>query len=621
LFELQPLAWREPPLALTADARLDNREELIPALGLRGRPPGQVTDAELLLASYAAWGERCVDRLRGDFAFAVWDARDRTLFLARDPFGVKPLYFHRTPRLVAFATEIKGVLALPQVPRGLNELQVAYYLESIVDDREITFYESIVRLPAGHWLRVGLAPMRAPVRYVHPERIPDVRLPDDRAYAEAFRERFTEAVRHRVRCAFPVGSMLSGGLDSSSIACTARDLSRAADGGAIHALSAVFPGLPEPARRLADETEYIDAVIATGGFVHHRVRADLLSPLGDVDAMLRYHDQPPLGYNLYMHRGLFGPAQAAGVRVLLDGLDGDTCVGHGLERLGELAVAAEWDAFEREVRALCAATGASGASGASGGRPGPYVRAFAFPRLDALARGHEWTAWWRATRTLHARFGLSRRQLAVAHGLRPLLARGQPRSPAAARPEGEPRVLDRRFARRVGFTERLRALSHVNLGDGPDDQRVARDPSAYQYALEMGDHLAGAFSLEVRYPFFDRGLYEFCAGLPASQRLDGGWTRVVLRRAMAGILPPAIQWRRTKQDLSPNFNRALRAAGDGPAETGANSPLARLQGYVDPARLRRAFGRLASGPAGLRQSQDAMLLFRATVLARWLERT
>src|SRR3989441_814506 len=224
----------------TADARIDNREELCSLLCA----PSTVTDADLILQAYARWGERCPEHLLGDFAFALWDARRGLLFCARDHFGVKPFYYHHRPgRLFAFASEIKGLLVLSDVPRRLNETRVADYLVPLLEDKEITFYEEIVRLPPAHRMVVTREGVRIDQYWtLDPER--EIRMKSDAEYAAAFREIFTEAVRCRLRSAFPVGSMLSGGLDSSSIACVPRELLAEDGGGKLHTLSAGFDDVP-----------------------------------------------------------------------------------------------------------------------------------------------------------------------------------------------------------------------------------------------------------------------------------------------------------------------------------------------------------------------------------------
>jgi asparagine synthase (glutamine-hydrolysing) len=140
--EKQPLTNSDATLCLTMDGRIDNRLELRRMLESRGFPPRYDTDAELVLRAYECWGEDCPNRFLGDFAFAVWDARKRQLFCARDFVGVRPFYYHRSASLFAFGSEIRSVLALETVPRRLNESRVADFLVEELDreDEESTFY-------------------------------------------------------------------------------------------------------------------------------------------------------------------------------------------------------------------------------------------------------------------------------------------------------------------------------------------------------------------------------------------------------------------------------------------------------------------------------------------------
>jgi asparagine synthase (glutamine-hydrolysing) len=612
LCERQPCVLASPPLALVADARLDERDELIAALGLERGRARRMSDPDLLLAAYAKWGERCLERLVGDFAFAVWDARSQTLFCARDPFGVRPLYYHRSGRLFAFASEIKALLCHEGVPRRLNELQVACHLESIVSDPEITFYEGIVRLPGGTSLTVSRDRTTGPVRYVGLDAVPEVRLRNDAEYADAFHALFTEAVRCRTRSAFPVGSTLSGGLDSSSIACTARAVHPSTASEPVRTFSAVFPGLPEPERQIVDESRYIDAVVATGGFQPHLVHADQHTPLEALDDVLWHLDEAPLAYNLYMHRALYGAAQRSGSRVFLDGIDGDFTVGYGYERLAAFARAERWDSFEQEVRALSAVNEAHGL------RPRHFVQDFALPYCDELARGGRWLTWARTTRELTRRFGTSRRRLLIHHGLRPLAtAVLSPAAPRVRRNNGFS-VVDPGFARRVGLAARPRL---EGADASADDRGTGKtrwpDLSGYQYVLEIADRTASAFSLEPRYPFFDRRLFEFCLGLPPEQRLSGGWTRIILRRAMEGVLPPEIQWRPMKQNLGPNFDRGLRTGDRRMLDAAVHRSDALIGEYCDLPGLRARYQRLFREP-GQARPEDGLILYRVAVLARWL---
>lgn len=346
LHERLPLVNKSGDLALTADARIDNRDELMTALGLNSRLREEMSDSELILRAYEQWGEGCPEKLLGDFAFAIWDRRRQVLFCARDHFGVKPFYYYCSPHVFAFASEIKALLCLREVPRRLNETRVADYLVPMLEDKAITFYQDILRLPPAHIMiadREGIH--LRPYWALDPSR--ELRLGSDGEYAEAFRELFTEAVRCRLRSAFPVGSMLSGGLDSSSIVCVARELLAHDGGRRLHTFSATFDELPG-----GDERCFINAVLSMGGLESHIVRADRVSPLHDISRVLHHEDEPFYAPNLFVHWALCNAAHRQGSHAILDGLDGDTTLAQRFEHLAELLQAGRWKSLVAEVIGL-----------------------------------------------------------------------------------------------------------------------------------------------------------------------------------------------------------------------------------------------------------------------------
>jgi len=576
LHEQLPLTSKSGDLVITADARIDNRDELITALGLAHWSHGEIPDSELILRAYEQWGEDSPKRLLGDFAFAIWDERRQTLFCARDHCGVKPFYYYQSARALLFASEIKALLSTREVPRRLNTVRVADYLAGILEDRTSTFYRDVFRLPAGHSMTVrGRESRVQPYCWLDPSR--EIRLRCDDEYAEAFRERFTEAVRCRLRSAFPVGSLLSGGLDSSSIVGTARRV-LAEDGRQLHTFSAIFPGLPEADLPRIDERSFMEAVLAMSGLTPHYVHADRLSPLIDLDRVFWHEDEACLAPNLYMHWALYRAAHQQSVRALLDGVDGDTTVSHGLDYLSELAGAGKVRTLGREVMALSSRHHAS---------PRRILWQFGLEPLvpEPLRRV------WRAVR---GRTGPS---------------------------WGRNTAINPVFARRVGLTERVdgfRRNGHTAARTARESHWRGLTSPLLPYALEVGDKAAAAFSLEPRYPFFDRRLMEFCLALPPEQKLHQGWTRVVMRRAMDQIVPDGVRWRVGKADLSPNFKRRLwdhdRDLLD---DVILNDPRV-IEDYVDVAALRDAYHRYASQP----MAEDAALtVFSAVTLALWLRRT
>jgi asparagine synthase (glutamine-hydrolysing) len=607
--ELRPLRTapqRLRHLVLVADARIDNGGELSAVLDVRR----SVGDGALILAAYERWGRSCAERLIGDFAFAIWDARRRELFCARDVMGVKPFYFVNQGSRFAFASEAKALLALPGVSRALDEEQIALFLGWRHDDREKTMYRAIRRLPAAHVLmadRRGVATSR----YWSIEDAPDVRFAREDQYVDAFRERFTAAVHARLRTTHPIAAALSGGLDSSSIVCEARRQLAARDGSApaLHAISIVFPDAPARDRHRIDEQAYAELVTREGGLCSHFVRGDRLSPLADLREVLRHVDEPYFAPNLYLHWAMYRAAHEAGARVFLDGLDGDTTVSHGFGRLNSLLRSEDWDGFEAEVRAYAQHRQID---------PGSVLPHFGLPQLADLARSGRVRPWLRGAGELTRRFGLSRRDVAVRYGLAPLVpptvVRAWRRRRWAA-PQDDQVVLRRSVLRRLAQAER-RDGPAAAVSDRAMHVEGLTQP-VYQLVLEIADKCASAFGVEPRYPFFDRRLMELCVAVPEELKFRDGWGRLVFRRAMDGVLPREIQWRSTKADLSSNFRQRLREVSRPAAEGIAWSALAP---YVDVDRLRAAFRRFTASEQTT-SNGTACLLFRATVLAAWLEQS
>ncbi len=565
--ERLPYAEGDAPRVLVADARIDNRDELIAALSLDSSDRTHLGDGELILRAYQRWGHASPEHLVGDFAFAIWDGETQELFCARDALGVRPFYYHLSDRLFIFATQIGALLALPAVPRRLNEEVLADYLALLPPDRTKTFYRDIFKLPPGHTLCVsGGGVTRRCYWKLDPSR--ELRLGSDAEYAEAFRDLFTDAVRCRLRSSGPVAAMLSGGLDSSSIVCTARRLLE--PGQRIITLSGVFPSFRSPKFRV-DEASYIDLVVAGGGVDARYVRADDASPLFD---FLWRGEEPIPAAALYMDWSIFKAAKEQGLRVLLSGNDGDSVVGYGHAYLAELAWGGKWKALLDELYELSRRVGI--------GRR-DIMRRYV---LSTLVPFTLMSAWQRL-----------RRNGAPIYDRRSVI-----------RPEFADRTGVRDRARRFLWDERPARV----------DRRAHHDSvesSLLTLLLELFARGAGAFGLEPRYPFFDRRLVEFCLALPGHQKLHQGWNRVVMRRAMTGIVPAEIQWRRNKQNLSPNFNIRLLDNRNLLDDVVLRAPRL-IEEYVDVVGLREAYRRYLEQPE--RRTRDSFTVFWAVTIALWL---
>ena len=567
LRESLPLRHDLADLVITADARIDNRAELIGALDLRDRSAGDIPDSELILLAYKRWGEACPARLLGDFAFAIWDGRRQTLFCARDHFGVKPFYYHAADRLFAFASEIKGLLALADVPRRLNEVRVADYLVPLFEDKEITFYRDILRLPPAHSMTVSRVGVRK-AQYWALDPTREIRYRTDAEYADAFREIFTEAVRCRLRTAFPIGSMLSGGLDSSSVVCVARRLLAEENRPRLHTFSVVFDDATD-----CDESRYFKAVIAQGGVEAHFIPRLRVDPSSDFESLLRDEVEPLSVPALFLYGALYRDARTHGVRVLLDGIDGDSTVSHGLAYLTELAGRGRW------VRAIKEAL--------------------------TVARRQDRSAW----------------HLLRAWAVVPYLPRPVLRAWRFLRGRRGPQwswngIVHPAFAREIDLASR-----YESLGSDRKPARTAKDQhlkwmtrGVYPFVLELMDRISAAVAVEPRHVGFDVRVAEFCLALPGEQKLRDGWTRLVMRRAMDTLLPDAVRSRAGKSDVSPGLIQALVDFQGCSAETAIAQYEHVIGRYANVDAIRRAHKRYLSTGS----QEHALRVWWAISLARWL---
>ncbi len=511
LHEQLPLFDRQRDTVLCCDARIDNRDDLFERLGLDTAGKATLPDSRLIAASYEKWGDDCPAYLIGDFAFVLWDNKYKRLFCARDHLGSRPLYYFLSDTFFAFASEIKALFTLPEVTPHLYEPRVADFLQRIFANNYDTFYRDIYRLEPATTLSVELKRERWN-RYWQLD--PDRKLPaaTDEEYARQFREIFTEAVRCRLRSVYPVGCMLSGGLDSSSVACVARNI-LAERGEKLHTFSGIYPGLPADQLAGIDERKYLQAVLDQGGCIPHTFRADQLAPLADLDHHLQLMDQPFFSPNLFLNDETNRLAAENGVRVVLDGQDGDTTISHGYQRLHWLILQGRWPTFLREVTLLAERQG--------GGRKGLAYCYGIYPLLRApLAYLYRCVRsrlqpGWNFVDLLEPKFG---RTWDLHHRVRPGLTSFIP---------------PRQF--------------HLHDLTSPMQSAV----------MEMISPLASEYSISPRSPFYDRRLVEFCLALPAEQKMQQGWSRFILRQGMHGILPPEVQWRPDKSDLSFGFAHGL----------------------------------------------------------------
>ena len=539
----QPMYSEDGRYSIVYNGEIYNYQELRAELETLGHSFRSHSDTEVLLRCYLQWGRNCLERLVGMFAFAVLDLWEGQLFLARDFFGIKPLYYTRWRGGIAFASEIKALLKLPGVDRTANAQRVYQYLRFGVSDHGgDTLFAGIQQLPAAHWIQFGAGAAHAaePVRYWNldaQERI-------DLSFAEAagrLRELFLDSVRLHLRSDVPVGAALSGGIDSSSIVMAMRLLEPQLE---IHS----FSFIAEDAA--ISEERWVDVIGKTARARVHKVRASAEELVRDLDPLIRIQDEPFGSTSIYAQYRVFRRASEAGIKVMLDGQGADELL--------------------------------------AGYRP--YLAA----RAASLVRQRRW-------QELLQFVGIAGREPGMSATFLAMLSLGHlipPRVQGALRlitgQGGTPRWLKEDW-----FQARNVSAGSLGYTEGDDVLRnqLIRSTSetSLPHLLRYEDRNSMAWSIESRVPFLTPQLARFLFALPEEYHIGrDGTSKAVFRAAMRGIVPDSVLDRRDKIGFATPELDWVRAIEPFVQATLASEAAGRCP-FIDRAAARKEWERVSAG--------------------------
>ena len=538
------------------NGRLDNRDELIN--DLPGPPRRDVSDVVLAASSFEQWGDGSFGKLVGDWAFSAWDPLKKTLVVARDYIGIRHLYWHVGPTRVMWSTHLEPLALLLGHPLSLDDEYVADYLAHLpAADR--TPYRQINAVPPGHFISIqnGI-PTTKRYWFFGPSKRICYRT--DAEYEEHFRHVFRQAVRRCLRCQSPILAELSGGVDSSAIVCMADDIIDKGEAGDVRldTLSAFDPKDPN-----GDEQLYITKIEDKRRKIGHHLNRE------DYENVLNLEwDELVAVPGVFESTGklkddLVAVVQSSGYRAALSGIGGDELLGgisNPLPQLADLIVLLRPIQLAKELSAWSLIKK----------RPcvhllGQTVATLLPAPLRALASAQNDVAPW-----LDSEF--SRRYRLAVRRLGPLA--------------------------RFGFwlpSRRDAAQTVVTL--------------ARQMSYLSPDGIACE---ERRYPFLDQSLVEFLLAIPASQLLRPGQRRSLMRRALAGIVPTEVLWRKTKGFVT---KRVLSAFDNSWPEFAPflHAPLSGELRYVDPVRFVAYLRAAKNGEA-----RHMVYLLKTLYLELWL---
>ena len=558
--ESQPFVSRDG-CVLVFDGRLDNREELITKIdGLHGIKKEVLTDVEIVMAAFRKWGDGFAEHVVGEFAFALWDRRKRTLLLGRDHLGARTLYFHRDEERLIFSSELESLVEVAGVPLEADDEYIAGYL--VYDpEPDLTPYKNFRSVGPFHLISVTDDGKLREWPYWTLNRVKEIRYQKDEDYEADFLAHFKAAVAAPLRSDLPVSADLSGGLDSSAIVCVADELIATGKVATpqLESISHVSESSPS-----SDERKFIRYVEEHRGGGGHHINEDdhpLLSLLSVENTSCTLN---PLLFCAAQHRAICDVMQMLNSRVLLSGLGGDeiTC---------------------------------------SNPDPSPEL-------ADLLMTGHlvqlnsrlkAWSAFLKR----------SYPNLLWRNTLVPIMPR---RIGMKFKGIGKlPAILDKRFCSRMHLIERLYAIIEPFNYNLPSQRDQALGFWTAMRAVASGTRREIS-RVDVSYPFLHRPLVEFMQAIPHTQRVRIGETRSLMRRSLRGLLPEKIAKRKSKGNPQEVITRAIKR------EWPRLEPLfedARVfaRGYIDRAALQSMIQKFRFGCG-----THSPALLKTLVLEVWL---
>jgi asparagine synthase (glutamine-hydrolysing) len=553
-----------------ASARLDRVADLVREVApwLEGQPSPSAAD--LILAAYFRWQNRCPEHLLGDFAFVIWDSRQRSLLAARDPLGIKPLHYARSGTRWCLASEVLCLLAHPDASPELDLESVGDFLTGTDHPQDRTFFRQIRRLPPGHCLHLDLrttATAEHLWRYWSLDR--QIEPCSETEAAERFRSLLRQAVGDRLPASPEVAAIaLSGGLDSATVASLAcRERARTGAPRTLIAGSLVFDTLGE-----CDERPYLRTILEHLEIPAVTVEAERFWFLGDPEAYQPEIDTPVLSWEGSYRQLLRGLADH-GVGVLL--------TGHGADHLLKGSRRVYSDRLRHgDARALIEVVG--------------YAQ--------------------RESRDWHFLYKYLAAPL-IPVPFENLLRRISGRS---LTPPDVPSWIAPELAQATGLQARLHTSwdCRRHMRSAHQEIRELFAQADYLRSVEWYDRNAAPFGIEMRHPFLDRRLVELVLATPPRHLFRLGVYKPLLRQATVGLLPEAVRLRRDKTRLGRFLEYSLREKAPAQVEELLRAPMVESFGLCAGEPLRKAFTDYLQG----RPNTSGRMLWNALSLEIWLRR-
>jgi asparagine synthase (glutamine-hydrolysing) len=493
--------------SITYNGEIYNYLELKEELKQKGYTFFTHSDTEVILAAYDQWKEECLQQFDGMFAFAIWDEQEQTLFTARDRFGEKPFYYFFDGEQFVFASEMKALWAAGVEKKIKHSMLLNYIGLGWVKnpaDLSQTFYENINSLPQSHYLKLDMRTGKNEIgQYWDLDKESQTTLSEAEAI-EQFQQLFNTSIKRRLRSDVEVGTSLSGGLDSSSIAATISQLQT--NNHKLQTFTASFPGFGK------DETAYAKQVADQFQLQHHLVTPTAETLFNDIERLMHQQEEPFQSSSIYAQYKVYELAKQQGIKVILDGQGAD-------ETLAGYHKYIHWFLQEKSRES---------------GTVNRELEAFAANNISV-----DWS--WK--NKLAARF--------------PDIAAVQLENKA------NKELLNNKFIannyRKTNFNKK--SIFKPTVAKLNDLLYYNTMRLGLEELLRYADRNSMAHGVEVRLPFLSHDLVQFIFSLPSHYKIQNGFTKYILRESMKQALPSSIVYRTDKIGYEPPQQQWMQSAG------------------------------------------------------------
>lgn len=519
-------------------------------------------DTEVVLKAYKVWGTDCFNHFNGMWSIVLFDQKNEKLILSRDRLGKKPLYYFIDSKKIVFASEIKSILLYPNIPKKPNFEKIYRYISTsyrYIDTDNTSYFEGIYLVPKGSYMVISEDLLVSEYKYwTLQENMINLCGKTEKELIDDFRDLFIDSVKIRLRSDVPVGCMLSGGLDSTSVVCIAHKI--------LKTPVMAFSGITGEDKGVYDESEYIDEVVRNTGAVHKYIMPEPSDLFDTISEMLLYHDEPICTISWYALFLIAKQIKADNVPVVLNGHGGDELLG------------GYWYHYQYNFYDL--------------------LREGDLERLD-----HEQKAWL---------FNHDRKIMEICSSMRNIesMEKGD-----------KAEYLQYRNYSDVFCQDFIDTHSnHITLDSSFKtslSKRLHKEllHETVPTSLKAEDRNTMASSIESRSPMLDYRLAEFCFSLPNDYKIRDGIGKWILREAMKDILPEKIRTRKDKAGFIVPADRWFRTTNKKQIRELINSEDTKILGIFDIGRLNDIFDEHVSG-----SKNHQMFIWQLINLVLWYKK-